>query len=109
MQIGSSIYLDYQATTPIEPRVVSAMAPYNNEIFANPHSTAHVLGQQSAAAVETARSTIEKCINASSEEVIFTSGATESNNQAIASVLFGNTTERRDILISEIEHKCIVF
>jgi cysteine desulfurase len=107
MQSGSSIYLDYQATTPIEPRVVSAMAPYNHEIFANPHSTAHVLGQQSAAAVETARSTIEQSINASSEEVIFTSGATESNNQAIASVLFGNTTERRDILISEIEHKCI--
>ena len=107
MQTGSSIYLDYQATTPIEPRVVSAMAPYNHEIFANPHSTAHVLGQQSAAAVEAARSTIENCINASSEEVIFTSGATESNNQAIASVIFGNTTDRRDILISEIEHKCI--
>ncbi|SFK38393.1 cysteine desulfurase family protein [Methylophaga sulfidovorans] len=107
MQTGSSIYLDYQATTPLEPRVVSVMAPYNHEIFANPHSTAHVLGQQSAAAVEAARSTIENCINASSEEVIFTSGATESNNQAIASMIFGNTTDRRDILISEIEHKCI--
>lgn len=107
MQSGSSIYLDYQATTPMEPRVVSEMAPYNLEIFANPHSTAHVLGQQSAAAVESARSTIEHTINASTEEVIFTSGATESNNQAIASVLFGNTTDRRDILISEIEHKCI--
>lgn len=106
MLIGNSIYLDYQATTPLEPEVRQAMAIYSDDLFANPHS-AHFLGRQSAQAVEMARSTVESCIGASAEEIIFTSGATESNNQAIASVLFANTTKRNKILISSIEHKCI--
>ena len=106
MLIGNSIYLDYQATTPLEPEVREAMAIYSDDLFANPHS-AHFLGRQSAEAAEMARSTVESCINASAEEIIFTSGATESNNQAIASVLFANTTKRNKILISSIEHKCI--
>jgi cysteine desulfurase len=104
--IGNSIYLDYQATTPLEPEVRQAMAIYSDDLFANPHS-AHFLGRQSAQAAEMARSTVESCIGASAEEIIFTSGATESNNQAIASVLFANTTKRNKILISSIEHKCI--
>ena len=106
MLIGNSIYLDYQATTPLEPEVREAMAIYSEDLFANPHS-AHFLGRQSAQATEMARSTVESCIGASAEEIIFTSGATESNNQAIASVLFANTTKRNKILISSIEHKCI--
>ena len=106
MLIGNSIYLDYQATTPLEPEVRQAMAIYSDDLFANPHS-AHFLGRQSARAAEMARSTVESCIGASAEEIIFTSGATESNNQAIASVLFANTTKRNKILISSIEHKCI--
>lgn len=106
MLIGNSIYLDYQATTPLEPKVIEAMEIYNGELFANPHS-AHFLGHQSAQAADMARSTVGSCIGGSAEEIIFTSGATESNNQAIASVLFANTPNRYKILISSIEHKCI--
>jgi cysteine desulfurase len=107
MQVGNSIYLDYQATTPVDPFVKAAMDPFYMDAFANPHSTAHILGQQSADAVEQARSLIEQTIGAKSEEVIFTSGATESNNQAIATVIQSNTTARNKILVSAIEHKCI--
>ncbi|MCX4186871.1 cysteine desulfurase family protein [Methylophaga sp. OBS4] len=107
MQIGKSIYLDYQATTPLDPRVREAMEAYSGDLFANPHSLQHVLGQQSAVAVESARTDIEAFIGASAEEIIFTSGATEANNQAIASVLFSNNSRRNKILISAIEHKCI--
>ncbi|WP_417549407.1 cysteine desulfurase family protein [Methylophaga sp.] len=106
MLIGNSIYLDYQATTPLEPEVREAMAIYSEDLFANPHS-AHFLGRQSAKAAEMARTKVESAIGASTEEVIFTSGATEANNQAIATVLFANTTQRKTILISAIEHKCI--
>ncbi len=106
MLIGNSIYLDYQATTPLEPEVREAMAIYSEDLFANPHS-AHFLGRQSAKAAEMARNKVESAIGASAEEVIFTSGATEANNQAIATVLFANTTQRKTILISAIEHKCI--
>lgn len=106
MLIGHSIYLDYQATTPVDPQVREAMAIYSEDLFANPHS-AHFLGRQSANAAEMARTKVESVIGASAEEVIFTSGATEANNQAIATVLFANTTQRKTILISAIEHKCI--
>jgi len=104
--VGNAIYLDYQATTPIAPQVREAMAVYSEELFANPHS-AHFLGHQAAEAVEVARAKVESFIGASAEEIIFTSGATEANNQAISSVLFANTTKRNKILISAIEHKCI--
>lgn len=104
--VGNSIYLDYQATTPLDPQVCEAMAPYNEDIFANPHAR-HYLGYQAAQAVNLAREKFETIIGASEEEVIFTSGATESNNQAISSVLFANTTKRNKIMISAIEHKCI--
>lgn len=108
MQIGTSIYLDYQATTPLDPRVRESMTDYHEDVFANPHSVQHALGQQSAAAVDKARSAIEAFIGAEAEEVIFTSGATEANNQAIASVLFANNNSvRHKILISRIEHKCV--
>ncbi|HEC73992.1 MAG TPA: cysteine desulfurase [Methylophaga aminisulfidivorans] len=107
MQAGQTVYLDYQATTPVDPRVAKIMAITSETHFANPHSVAHVLGQAAEKAVEKARADIEDFIGAQTEEVIFTSGATESNNQAIASVLFANTRSRRKVLISEIEHKCI--
>jgi cysteine desulfurase len=107
VKIGNSIYLDYQASTPVDPIVSEAMAAYQETVFANPHSTGHRLGKQAAEAVEQARTDIEAYLNANPEEVIFTSGATESNNQAIASVIFSNNTERKRILVSAIEHKCI--
>ena len=107
MQTGATIYLDYQASTPMDPAVNDAMQSYNSTAFANPHSAAHVLGQQAADVVESAKTDIEQCISALADEVIFTSGATESNNQAIASVLFSNNGDRKKVLISAIAHKCI--
>lgn len=108
MLVGNSIYLDYQATTPVAPEVLASMSACDEQLFANPHS-AHFLGQQAAQAVETARGKVGDFIGATAEEIIFTSGATEANNQAISSVLFANTGtgQRNKILISEIEHKCI--
>lgn len=107
MQFGSTIYLDYQATTPLDPRVIDKMAASHELSFANPHSTQHVLGQQAAGEVDQARAEIEALIGAEQEEVIFTSGATEANNQAIASVLMASKAQRKKLLISAIEHKCI--
>ena len=108
MQVGSSIYLDYQATTPLDPRVGKVMTACHTDFFANPHSTQHILGKKAADRVDQARAEIEALINADNEEVIFTSGATEANNQAIASVMFANNNaERNKILISAVEHKCI--
>lgn len=107
MKIGNSIYLDYQASTPVDPIVRDAMAIYNDSLFANPHSTGHILGQKAAEAVDSARSDIELFIGANTEEIIFTSGATESNNQAISTIIFSNKTSRNKILVSAIEHKCI--
>lgn len=107
MLIGKTIYLDYQATTPLDPQVIEAISKSTSNLFANPHSAQHVLGQKSADAVDRARADIEAFIGAATDEVIFTSGATESNNQAIASTLFANKTPRSKVLISAIEHKCI--
>ena len=107
MQFGSSIYLDYQATTPLDPRVINKMSASYELSFANPHSTQHLLGQEAAREMDQARAEIENFIGAEAEEVIFTSGATEANNQAIASVLMASKGQRKTVLISAIEHKCI--
>jgi cysteine desulfurase len=107
MQVGQTIYFDYQASTPLAPEVSAAMQRVRLNSFANPHSTQHILGRQSASEIDQARKNIEDVISAAPEEIIFTSGATEANNQAIASVMFGNTSGRKKVLISAIEHKCI--
>ncbi|GGY63352.1 cysteine desulfurase family protein [Marinobacter zhanjiangensis] len=107
MRVGESIYLDYQSSTPTDERVVEAMMPYYRAVFANPHSSNHILGWRSADAVETARAEVASLIGALPEELIFTSGATESNNHAISSVLTANRSSRRKVLVSSIEHKCV--
>src|SRR3954464_4979417 len=81
------VYLDYQRTTPTDPRVVAAMLPYFTEKFGNPHSTSHRFGREAAEAVEQARGEVASLIGAEPREIVFTSGATESNNAAIKGVV----------------------
>ncbi len=106
------IYLDYQATTPVDPRALETMLPYFTEKFGNPHSRSHAYGHESEAAVETARAQIAALIGADPREVVFTSGATESNNLALKGVTRFQREHykgRRNRIVSVVtEHKCVV-
>ena len=103
-----TIYADYQATTPVDPRVAERMAVYWSEEFGNPHSNDHVVGWQAADAVREAASSVAALIGADPDEVIFTSGATEANNLALLGLARRAPSERRRILVSAIEHKCVL-
>ena len=103
-----TIYADYQATTPVDPRVLEKMAPYWNELFGNPHSSDHVVGWRSAEAVLDAASSVGALIGADPDEIVFTSGATEANNLALLGLAHRASPERRRILVSAIEHKCVL-
>lgn len=105
---GYPIYLDYQATTPTDPRVVEAMLPYFTERFGNPHSRNHRYGWEAEDAVEKARAQVASIIGADSKEVIFTSGATESNNLAIKGVAYFHRDRKRHIVTVVTEHKCVL-
>ena len=102
------IYLDYQATTPMDPRVLQAMMPYFTEKFGNPHSRSHLHGWESEEAVEKARAQVAELINADEREIVFTSGATESNNLAIAGVARFYKDKRNHIVTLTTEHKCVL-
>ena len=109
MRSGKTIYLDHQATTPVDRRVLAEMTPYFSDSFGNPHSSDHSLGWESARAVEEAAARLARLIGADSDEITFTSGATESNNLALLGL--GRRAargERRRILVSAIEHKCVL-
>jgi cysteine desulfurase len=108
MKIGDTIYLDYQATTPVDPRVLELMTPYFSTHFGNPHSSEHILGWQAAESVDNARAKVAKLIGADSDEIIFTSGATESNNLALFGLAGRRQKERKKIFISPIEHKSVL-
>ena len=103
-----TIYADYQATTPVDPRVAKRMAPYWQESFGNPHSNDHVIGWRAAETVREAASSVAGLIGADPDEVIFTSGATEANNLALIGFARRAPSGRRRILVSAIEHKCVM-
>lgn len=102
------IYLDYHATTPTDPRVVEAMLPYFTENFGNPASRNHKFGWTAATAVENARKQVAKLIGASPKEVIFTSGASESDNLAIKGAARRHGNVRNHIITAGTEHKAVL-
>src|SRR5659263_569636 len=97
------VYLDYQSAKPVDPRVVQAMLPYFTERFGNPASL-HAVGDRATGALEASRASVASFIGAQPEEVIFTSGATESNNLAL--IGYANHARRSGdhVIISEVEH-----
>jgi cysteine desulfurase len=101
------IYLDYGATTPLDPAVAAAMEPWGTNGFGNPHS-AHMWGYQAKAAVEAARAHIAALLNAPPESIAFTSGATESNNWAIKGLLTAPGQSRRRIVTLATEHSSVL-
>ena len=101
------IYLDYAATTPVDKRVVKEMLPFLFENFGNTMSL-HSFGQETKLALENSRQVLADMINADSNEIIFTSSATESNNLTLKGVALANKSKGNHIIISSIEHPCIV-
>src|SRR5690348_5340408 len=103
------VYLDYQSTTPTDPRVVEEMLPYFTEKFGNPHATTHAYGREAEAAVERARAEVAALIGAEPREIIFTSGATEANNLAIkGAARFHRALGKDHIVTAASEHKCVL-
>src|SRR6202165_781891 len=107
------VYLDFNATTPVEPEVLDAMLPYFSTEFANAASI-HTPGQKARAAVETAREQVAALIGARPQEIVFTSGGTESDNHAIFGIVFSSftsftsstsSTSSRHIITTAIEHE----
>ena len=104
------IYLDAQATTQTDPRVLDAMLPFLTGLYGNPHSRTHAYGWETDKAVEKSREHIANLIGADPKEIIFTSGATESNNMSIKGVLrfFGRSGKKKHVITCQTEHKCVL-
>jgi len=101
------VYMDYAATTPVDPRVLKAMLPYFSEKFGNTMSL-YDLGQEAKAALEESREVVADLIRAKPDEIIFTASATESNNLALKGITLANKNKGRHIIISQIEHPCVM-
>ena len=105
----NTIYLDHQATTPTTGSVLKAMQPYWNEKFGNPHSSEHIIGMIADRKIEEAKEQISSHLSCESDEIFFTSGATESNNTAIYSLCaLSRSRPAKQVIITSIEHKCII-
>jgi cysteine desulfurase len=102
------IYLDHHATTPVDPQVLSAMLPYFTEKFGNPSSRQHVFGQEAARAVAEGRAHVAALVGAQPEEIVFTSGATESDNLAIRGAARSLAPHGRHIVTTTIEHPAVL-
>lgn len=100
------IYLDSHATTPVDPRVVDAMTPYFTKAFGNPSSLDHAFGHEASEAVQDARRDIARAINADTDDIIFTSGATESDNLALSGVMM--KSGKRHVVTCATEHKAVL-
>ncbi len=109
MNLKLPIYLDYQATTPMDPRVIDAVTNCMKNDFGNPHSRTHSFGWRSEELVEIARKQVAQLINADEKEIFFTSGATESNNLAIKGVArFYGASGKNHVITIATEHKCVI-
>ena len=106
--MNNKIYLDYQATTPVDEKILKKMIPYFSENFGNPHSNNHEFGRSANSAVDEARANVANLINAETNEIVFTSGATESNNLAIKSIAKNYFEKDCQIITVKTEHKCVL-
>jgi len=102
------IYLDNSATTPLDPRVVGKMLPWLTEKFGNPASNTHAFGQEASRAVEEARAEVARLINAEAREIVWTSGATESNNLALKGAAHANQARGKHLITIQTEHKAVL-
>jgi len=102
------IYLDYSATTPVDPRVAQKMIPYLTEFFGNPASRSHAFGWKAEEAVEEARGHVAALINADAKEIVWTSGATEGNNLAIKGAAHFYKTKGKHLITQKTEHKAVL-
>lgn len=108
MGIKRAVYLDYHATTPVDPRCLEAMLPYLKEEFGNVHSSTHEYGWRAEEAVRIAREQVARLLGAQEQEIIFTSGSTESNNLALFGVARANRDKGTHIVSVETEHKSVL-
>lgn len=103
----SPLYFDFAASTPLAPEAADAMAPWLSGLFGNPHSD-HLTGLAAANAIERAKDQVSSLLSCSPEDIILTSGATEANNLALKGVLLSNSIPGRHLIVSAIEHKCVL-
>ncbi len=109
MTVHTPIYLDYSATTPVDPRVAEKMIPYLTQHFGNPASRSHSFGWEAETAVEEAREEVAKLVNADPREIVWTSGATESNNLAIKGAAhFYSASKGKHVITLQTEHKAVL-
>jgi cysteine desulfurase len=106
--VNRPIYLDYSATTPVDPRVIKKMVPYLSERFGNPASRSHNYGWEAEEAVEVAREQVAMLVNADPREIVWTSGATESDNLAISGAARFHKAKGKHLISMTTEHKAVL-